>query len=63
METMDKIILIMVSLWIGSALLYLVVMQKASSRRFENHPLVKQGEDEIKTMREKYTRKEWSNDE
>ena len=59
----DAIILIMVGVWIGSALLYLVFMQKSTSRRFENHPLVKKGEDEIKTMRDKYTRKEWSNDE
>ncbi len=50
----DHIIFGLIILWAVFGVLYLLFMQKASDRRFEDHPIVKKGADDIKKLRNKW---------
>ena len=37
--------------WLVFAVIYIVVMAMSKSRRFEDHPIIKKGEEEIRDFR------------
>lgn len=54
----DELIVCMVVVWVVFGVLYLLFMQKASDRRFEDHPIVKKGANDIRELRKKWGRGE-----
>lgn len=54
----DHIIFGLIVLWSVFGVLYLLFMQKASDRRFEDHPIVKKGANDIRELRKKWGRGE-----